>query len=102
LIFAQENGEVKKADANEVIVKYSKAGNVKYIPQHFVRSNDGTSINQKVVVERGQKLKKGDPIIEGMSIQGGELSLGRDLVVAFMPVAGLQLRRRDYRFTKIS
>ncbi|MDQ3159263.1 MAG: DNA-directed RNA polymerase subunit beta [bacterium] len=88
LIFAPENGEVTKATGDEVIVKYAKAGTVKYVPQHFVRSNDGTCINQKVVVERGQKLKKGDAIIEGMSIQGGELALGRDLLVAFMPWQG--------------
>ncbi len=87
LIFAESDGEVVKATAEEVIVKY-KEGNVSYHPQRFIRSNGGTSINQKVVVESGDKLKKGDPIIEGVSIQGGEIALGKDLRVAFMPWEG--------------
>ena len=87
LIVAEDNGEVVKASAQEVLVKY-KDGTVKYEPQHFVRSNEGTSINQRVVVETGDKVKKGDILIEGMSIQGGELALGKDLVVAFMPWSG--------------
>lgn len=88
LVAAEEDGEVVSATGDEVVVKYKKAGKVTYQPQHFVRSNEGSCINQKVVVRTGDKLKKGDPIIEGMSIQGGELALGKDLVVAFMPWQG--------------
>lgn len=88
LTVAEEDGEVVSASANEVVVKYKKGGKVTYSPQHFVRSNEGSCINQKVVVSSGDKLKKGQPIIEGMSIQGGELALGKDLVVAFMPWHG--------------
>lgn len=88
LIAATENGEVLKADADEVVVKYEKAGKVSYAPKHFVRSNEGTSINQKVAVSTGDILKTGDPIIEGMSVQNGEIALGRDLVAAFMPWNG--------------
>jgi len=84
---AEGDGEVTKATAQEVVVKY-KDGSVKYVPQHFVRSNEGTSINQRVVVNTGDKVKAGDVLIEGMSISGGELALGKDLVVAFMPWAG--------------
>jgi DNA-directed RNA polymerase subunit beta len=87
LIFAEADGEVIKATGEEVVVKY-KEGNVSYRPQHFVRSNEGTSINQKVVVNTGDKVKAGDPLVEGMSIQGGELALGKDLRVAFMPWGG--------------
>ncbi len=88
LTAAEEDGEVVKADGNEVVMKYKNAGKVTYYPQHFVRSNEGSCINQKVVVNTGDKLKKGDPIIEGMSIQGGELALGKDLIAAFMPWNG--------------
>ncbi len=88
LILAEEDGEVEKAEGAEVIVKYKNAGKKVYYPVHFLRSNEGSSINQKVVVESGDKLKKGDPIIEGMSVQGGELALGKDLLVAFMPWGG--------------
>jgi len=90
LIIAQADGEVVKADGDEVVIKY-KDGNKTYIPIHFEQSNDDRSINQKVVVTRGQKLKKGDPIIEGASISDGELALGRDLVVAFMPWGGYNM-----------
>lgn len=87
MLLAEDDGEVAKATAQEVIVKYG-GGNVTYEPQHFIRSNEGTSINQKVVVNTGDKVKKGDVLIEGMSIQNGELALGKDLLVAFMPWNG--------------
>jgi DNA-directed RNA polymerase subunit beta len=87
VILAEGVGEVTKATAQEVIVKY-KDGNVTYEAQRFVRSNEGTSVNQKVVVSTGDKVKAGDVLIEGMSIADGELALGKDLLVAFMPWAG--------------
>ncbi len=87
VVMAEADGEVVRATAQEVLVKY-KEGTVTYEPQHFVRSNEGTSINQRVIVETGDKVKEGDILIEGMSIQGGELALGKDLVVAFMPWSG--------------
>jgi len=87
VILAEADGEVVKATGAEVIVKYAE-GTVTYDPQHFIRSNEGTSINQKVVVNTGDKVKQGDVLIEGMSIQGGELALGKDLIVAFMPWSG--------------
>ena len=87
LIVAEADGEVVKADGEEVVVAY-ESGKVSYEPLHFVRSNEGTSINQKVVVRTGDKVKKGDVLIEGMSVRDGELALGKDLVVAFMPWSG--------------
>jgi DNA-directed RNA polymerase subunit beta len=90
LVVAEESGEVVKASADEVQVKYKDEVKI-YTPRHFQRSNDGYSINQKVVVERGQKVKKGDALIEGASIADGELALGRDLVVAFMPWGGYNM-----------
>lgn len=87
VILAEADGEVASATASAVVVKY-KEGNVTYEPQRFVRSNEGTSINQKVVVNTGDKVKNGDVLIEGMSIADGELALGKDLITAFMPWAG--------------
>ncbi len=87
LILAEEDGTVLSASADEVVIEY-KNHKKTYAPIHYMRSNDGTSVNQTVVVSSGDKVKKNDPIIEGMSIQGGELALGRDLVVAFMPWNG--------------
>jgi len=88
VILAEADGEVVRASAAEVQIKYKNGHTTTYEPQHFVRSNEGTCINQKVVVTSGDKLKKGDVLIEGMSIEGGELALGRDLLVAFMPWSG--------------
>lgn len=84
---ARGAGEVIKASAEEVVVKYND-GTEHYEPLRFARSNEGTSINQKVVVNTGDKVKEGTVLIEGMSIAEGELALGKDLIVAFMPWAG--------------
>ncbi len=88
LVVADDNGEVIKSTADEVVVKYRSGKRVTYNPVHFMRSNEGSSINQTVVVNSGDKLKAGQPLVEGMSIASGELALGKDLMVAFMPWAG--------------
>ncbi len=53
-----------------------------------MRSNAGTCINQKPIVKRGQKIKKGDVLADGPNTQHGELALGRNVLVAFMPWNG--------------
>lgn len=90
LIFAEGAGEVVRADGDEVHVKY-KDGVKIYEPIHFTKSNDDRSINQKVRVTRGQKVAAGDTLIEGASVADGELALGRDLTVAFMPWGGYNM-----------
>lgn len=90
LIVAEGDGEVVRADGNAVEVKY-KEGVKTYEPVHFVKSNDDRSINQKVCVVRGQKVKKGDILIEGASVADGEIALGKDLLVAFMPWNGYNM-----------
>lgn len=87
VIYAEAKGTVVKASADEVIVDYGK-NKATYRPMHYVRSNEGTSINQRVVVTAGDTVEKGDPLVEGMSIENGELALGKDLKVAFMPWQG--------------
>ena len=91
LIMATGNGVVKKADGESVVVTYDKGGDVEYKLQHFEKTNDDRCYNQRCVVARGQKVKKGDTIIEGASINDGELALGRDLLVAFMPWRGYNM-----------
>ena len=91
LICAEANGTVKKADGESVIVTYDKGGDKEYKLQHFEKTNDDRCYNQRCVVARGQKVKKGDTLIEGASINNGELALGRDLLVAFMPWRGYNM-----------
>ncbi len=90
LIVAEADGEVVRADGDAVEVKY-KDGVKRYDLIHFSKSNDDRSINQKTRVVRGQKVKKGDTLIEGASVADGELALGRDLLVAFMPWQGYNM-----------
>jgi len=90
LIVAEADGEVVRADGDEVHVKYADGVKV-YELVHFSKSNDDRSINQKTRVIRGDKVKQGDVLIEGASIADGELALGRDLTVAFMPWGGYNM-----------
>jgi DNA-directed RNA polymerase subunit beta len=90
LVVAEADGEVVRADGDAVEVQY-KDGTKTYEPIHFAKSNDDRSINQKVRVMRGDKVKAGDILIEGASVAEGELALGRDLLVAFMPWAGYNM-----------
>ena len=90
LITAEAEGEVIRADGDVVEVKYED-GVKSYELLHFEKSNDDRSINQKVRVSRGQKVNKGDILIEGASIADGEIALGRDLRVAFMPWGGYNM-----------
>ena len=91
LVMAKADGVVKKADGVSVIVTYDKSGDEEYKLQHFEKTNDDRCYNQRCVVARGQKVKKGDTLIEGASINDGELALGRDLLVAFMPWRGYNM-----------
>ena len=90
LFLAEGDGEVIRADGDAVEVKY-KDGVKTYELVHFVKSNDDRSINQKTRVVRGEKVKKGDILIEGASVADGEIALGKDLTVAFMPWNGYNM-----------
>ncbi len=91
LIVASGDGEVIRADGDAIEVKYGPKDVKTYELVHFQQSNDDRSINQRTVVSRGDKVKKGDILIEGASIDDGELALGRDLLVAFMPWGGYNM-----------
>ena len=90
IVLAEGAGEVKKADGESVIVSY-KDGNKEYRLVHFEKTNDDRCYNQRTKVVRGQKVKKGDILIEGASVNDGELALGKDLLVAFMPWRGYNM-----------
>ena len=90
LILAEADGEVVKADADEVHVKYADGVKI-YELRHFVKNNDDRCYNQKTRVNRGDRVEKGDVLIEGASIAEGEIALGRNLLVAFMPWGGYNM-----------
>ena len=90
LVVAKAPGIIKKADGKSVIVEYQD-GEKEYKLIHFEKTNDDRCYNQSVKVKRGQKVKKGDILIEGASITDGELALGKNLIVAFMPWRGYNM-----------
>ena len=90
IIVAEDDGEVIRADSVAVEVKYV-SGTAKYELKHFEKTADDRCYNQKVVVSRGQKVKKGDILAEGASIKDGEIALGCDLRVAFMSWGGFNM-----------
>ena len=88
VIVAEDAGEVKKADANSITLLYRKLGSKTYRLSKFKRSNQYSAINQKVLVNVGQKVKKGDVLVDGPSTDHGVLALGQNLLVAFIPFFG--------------
>ena len=90
IVYAEADGVVKKADGVSVEVEY-KDGVKTYNLIHFAKTNDDRCYNQRVCVRRGDKVKKGDVLIEGASIKDGELALGKNLLVAFMPWRGYNM-----------
>ena len=82
-LLAEEGGKVKFVDA-----QYITIGNKTYNLTKFARSNSDTCVNQKPLVKLGQSVKKGEVIADGMASKNGELALGKNLLVAFMPWRG--------------
>ena len=93
-IVARRDGVVDKIDGKRIVIKasnekdYSKSGVDIYNLQKFKRSNQNTCINQKPLVRVGDKVKEGDIIADGPSTKIGELALGKNVTVAFMPWQG--------------
>jgi len=88
VILAEEDGEVLSAAANEITVKYKSGLERSYQLLKFMRSNQGTCINQRPIVQRGDKVKEGDPLADSSSTDQGELALGQSILVAFMAWEG--------------
>jgi DNA-directed RNA polymerase subunit beta len=88
-VVAKADGLVKKVTADRIeIEETNKKKKTIYNLIKYSRSNQGTCINQRPVVREGQRIKKGDIISGGPSIDNGKLSLGKNLLVAFMPWEG--------------
>jgi len=86
VIIAEEDGVVTEIDAESITIKGKNKKTYKL--RTFIRTNQYTCFHQKPIVEKGQKIKKGQVIADGGSIEKGRLALGRNLLVAFMPWRG--------------
>jgi DNA-directed RNA polymerase subunit beta len=98
LINAEGDGVIDYVDAKKIVIKYERSEEQRLVSFEddfktyelvkFRKTNQGTSINLKPIVRKGDKVKKGQVLCEGYATQGGELALGRNLKVAFMPWKG--------------
>lgn len=88
LITSDFDGEVVDADSSKIVIKSNEGKNKTYQLYKFKRSNQYTCISQKPLVKKGQKVKKGDVLADGPSMEDGVLALGQNILVAFMPFEG--------------
>ncbi len=88
LILAEDDGVVREVCADYIKVNYRRKKERKHVLYKFIRSNQGTCINQKPLVEEKQKVKKGDVLADGPATSAGELALGKNLRLAFMSWEG--------------
>jgi len=98
LVNARGNGVVSYVDANKIVIKYDRTDeerlvsfdedSVSYKLTKFQKTNQGTSINIRPIVKVGDKVSKGQVLTEGYATQNGELALGKNMKVAFMPWNG--------------
>jgi DNA-directed RNA polymerase subunit beta len=88
VVLAQRDGTVEKVTANEITIREDDGQVRVYKLIKFGRSNQGTCINQKPIVRKGQRVTAGQVIADGPSTDQGELALGRNVLVAFLPWEG--------------
>ena len=90
VVLAGNTGTVSHVDAEKIVIETrgANAGRDEYDLTKFMRSNQGTLIHQKPIVTLGQKVSAGDVLADGSSTRDGELALGANLLVAFMPFEG--------------
>ena len=88
VVLAKEDGVIDKVSADEIVIKDKKGERHKYHLLKFLRSNQGTCINQRPIVQEGEKVKKGDIIADGPSTDNGEIALGRNVLIGFMTWEG--------------
>ncbi len=88
LLRAKEAGIATRVTAEEIIIRADGGEDKHYLLQKYIRSNQNTCKNQKPIIRVGQRIEKGDVIADGASTQFGELSLGRNILVAFLSWEG--------------
>ena len=98
LIIAEDDGVVEYVDADEILIRYDRSEEERFVSfdpevvtckiSKFQKTNQGTVVDLKPIVQKGDRVTKGQVLTEGYATQGGELALGRNLKVAFMPWQG--------------
>ena len=84
---AEEDGVVREVDASRIVISF-RGKTKEYLLHNFLRSNDYTCITQRPLIRKGQRVKKGDILADSSSTDSGELALGQNILVAFMPWSG--------------
>ena len=97
-VIAEDDGVVQYVDGDKIVIRYNKSEderfvdfndeNVTYMLTKFKKTNQSMCINIRPIVRQGQEVKKGEILTEGYATKGGELALGRNMKVAFMPWKG--------------
>ncbi len=98
LVVAEGDGTVEFVDSNEIVIRYSRNEDQKFVSfdddikryklPKYRKTNQNTCVNLTPIVSKGQKVKKGQILTQGYATESGELALGRNLKVAFMPWKG--------------
>jgi DNA-directed RNA polymerase subunit beta len=98
LVVAEDDGVIEFVDADEILIRYDKSDDERFVSfdpevvtyriSKFQKTNQGTVVDLKPIVLKGDRVKKGQVLTEGYGTQRGELALGRNLKVAFMPWQG--------------
>ena len=98
LIIAEDDGVIEYVDADEILIRYDRSEDERFVSfdpevvtcriSKFQKTNQGTVVDLKPIVQKGDRVTKGQVLTEGYATQGGELALGRNLKVAFMPWQG--------------
>ena len=88
IILAPEDGEVVAMDSKKIVFSGKKNGKKEYNLVHFSRTNGFTAFHQRPVVNVGDKVKKGDVLVDTSTSDGGEIALGQNMLVAFMSWSG--------------
>ena len=88
VLLSRSAGVVEEVDADRIVVRGEDNKQEKYLLRKFERSNQGTAINQRAIVSVGQKVEAGEALADGPATENGELALGKNLLVAFMPWEG--------------
>jgi len=110
VLFVNSDGEVTSVSANEIVVRYGEGREQSFPLTKFARSNQGTCINQRPVVSKGDRVRRGQVLADGSSTEGGELALGQNILCAFLSWEGYNFEDaiviseslvREDRFTSI-